>query len=170
MALFSNPPLGDSFEQVYHNHHGWLYGWLWRKLGSREDAAELAQDTFLRLLSSKPADSLQEPRAYLRTVAHGLMVNHWRRLELERAYLDALASRPELEAPSPEQRALVLESLVRIDAMLDQLPPKVRQAFLMSQLDGLTYLQIARQLGVSDRMVKKYMAQAMLQCMILLDQ
>jgi len=160
----------NSFEHVYSSHHGWLFGWLWRKLGSREDAAELAQDTFLRLLSSKPAEGLQEPRAYLRTVAHGLMVNHWRRLELERAYLDALASHPELQEPSPEQRSLVLETLMRIDAMLDQLPPKARQAFLMSQLDGLTYLQIAQELGVSDRMVKKYMAQAMLQCMILLDQ
>lgn len=170
MAYSSNPPLGDSLEQVYSNHHGWLYGWLWRKLGSREDAADLAQDTFLRLLSSKSGDALHEPRAYLRTVAHGLMVNHWRRLEIERAYLGALAARPELEAPSPEERALVLESLMHIDAMLDKLPPKVRQAFLMSQLDGLTYLQIAQVLGVSDRMVKKYMAQAMLQCMLLLEQ
>lgn len=170
MAYSSNPPLGDSLEQVYHSHHGWLYGWLWRKLGSREDAAELAQDTFLRLLSGKPAEALQEPRAYLRTVAHGLVVNHWRRRELERAYLDALAARPELEAPSPEQRALALDTLIRIDAMLDRLPAKARQAFLMSQLDGLTYGQIAAELGVSDRMVKKYMAQAMLQCLLLLDQ
>jgi RNA polymerase sigma-70 factor (ECF subfamily) len=162
--------LGDSLEQVYSSHHGWLHAWLWRKLGSREDAADLAQDTFLRLLSSKPSERLLEPRAYLRTVASGLVVNHWRRLELERAYLDALAARPELVEPSPEQRALVLETLMRIDAMLDRLAPKVRQAFLMSQLDGLTYLQIARQLGVSDRMIKKYMAQAMLQCMLLLDQ
>jgi RNA polymerase sigma-70 factor (ECF subfamily) len=169
VAYSSNPPLGDSLEKVYSSHHNWLYSWLWRKLGSREDAAELAQDTFLRLLSCKPAETLQEPRAYLRTVAHGLMVNHWRRLELERAYLDALAVHPELEEPSPEQRALVLETLIRIDAMLDKLPPKVRQAFLLSQLDGLTYVQIAAELGVSDRMVKKYMAQAMLQCMLLLD-
>lgn len=170
MAYSSNPPLGDSLEQVYSSHHGWLHGWLWRKLGSREDAADLAQDTFLRLLAGKPSGPLQEPRAFLRTVANGLLVNHWRRLELERAYLAALAARPEPEEPSPEERALVLETLLRIDAMLDKLPSRVRQAFLLSQLDGFTYLQIAAELGVSDRMVKKYMAQAMLQCVLLLDQ
>lgn len=168
MAYSGNPPQGDSFEQVYSSHHGWLHSWLWRKLGSREDAADLAQDTFMRLLAGRDQDSLQTPRAYLRTVAHGLLVNHWRRLELERAYLDALAARPQLEAPSPEQRALVLETLVRIDTMLDKLAPKARQAFLMSQLDGMTYLQIAEVIGVSDRMIKKYMAQAMLQCMLLI--
>lgn len=170
MAYSGNPPLGESFEEVYHSHHGWLHGWLWRKLGSREDAADLAQDTFMRLLAGRDNGALQTPRAYLRTVAHGLLVNHWRRLELERAYLDALAARAQAPAPSPEERALVLETLVRIDAMLDHLAPKARQAFLMSQLDGMTYLQIAAVLGVSDRMIKKYMAQAMLQCILLLDQ
>lgn len=169
MAYSSNAPLGDSIEQVYGNHHGWLYGWLWRQLGSREDAAELAQDTFLRLLAARQATVLAEPRAYLRTVAHALVVNHWRRRDLERAYLDALALRPEREEPSPEQRALVLETLVRIDTMLDGLATKVRRAFLMAQLDGMSYLEIGAELGVSDRMVRKYMAQAMLACMCLLD-
>jgi RNA polymerase sigma factor (sigma-70 family) len=163
----ANNPSADAFSHLYSNHHGWLYSWLWRKLGSREDAAELAQDTFVRLLSTKPSEELTEPRAYLTTVAHGLVVNHWRKLTLERAYLAALEARPEILAPSPEERALVLETLYQIDAMLERLAPKARQAFLLAQLDGLTYVQIAAQLGVSDRMVKKYMAQAMLQCMLL---
>ena len=51
--------------------------------------------------------------------------------------------------------------------MLDRLNPKARAAFLLSQLDGLTYAEIAAQLAVSERMVKKYMAQAMLQCLLL---
>lgn len=155
------------FESLYSRHHGWLYGWLWRKLGSRDDAADLAQDTFLRLLNGKSGGLLAEPRAYLSTIANGLLINHWRRLALERAYLAALAARPEMTSPSPEERALVLETLFQIDAMLDKLASKPRQAFLLAQLDGLTYAQIAAQLGVSERMVKKYMAQAMLQCLLL---
>lgn len=165
--MSANSPSADAFSHLYSSHHGWLYSWLWRKLGSREDAAELAQDTFVRLLSAKPSDELAEPRAYLTTVAHGLVVNHWRKLALERAYLSALEARPEMLAPSPEERALVIETLCQIDAMLERLAPKARQAFLLAQLDGLTYAQIAEQLGVSDRMIKKYMAQAMLQCMLL---
>ncbi|MNJ69247.1 putative RNA polymerase sigma factor FecI [compost metagenome] len=53
--------------------------------------------------------------------------------------------------------------------MLDRLPHKARRAFLMSQLQGMTYAAIAAELEVSERMVKKYMAQAMLHCLMLLD-
>lgn len=49
--------------------------------------------------------------------------------------------------------------------MQGRLKPKVREAFLLSQLDGLTYKQIGERLGVGERMVKKYMAQAMLCCL-----
>lgn len=162
-------PAAQLVENLYSHHHGWLYQWLWRKLGCRDGAADLAHDTFLRVLSTKPTESLREPRAYLSTIANGLLVNHWRRLALERAYLAALAvCEPGLEV-SPEERALTLEALLQVDRMLDALAPKAREAFLMSQLDGMTYAAIAVQLQVSERMVKKYMAQAMLQCMLLCD-
>ena len=78
-----------------------------------------------------------------------------------------MAEQPEPIAPSPEARAMALETLCRIDAMLGQLNPKARSAFLLSQLDGLGYREIGEQLGVSERMVKKYMSQAMLQCLLL---
>lgn len=108
-------------------------------------------------------------RAYLHTVAKGLLINHWRRRDVERAYLEALAATPEACAPSPEARLLIIETLVRIDHMLAALPDKVRQAFLLSQLDGLTYAVIAERLGVSERMVKKYMARAMFECLLVAD-
>ena len=90
---------------------------------------------------------------------------HGRRLEIERAYLETLASQPDASIPSPEQRAIVLETLCELDALLDRLNPRAREAFLLARLDGLTYLEIGRRLGVSDRMVMKYMAQAMLHCL-----
>ena len=156
----------DPLHTLYSEHHGWLHGWLRRKLGCREDAADLAQDTFLRLLARPPAElELREPRAFLTTIAHGLMVNHVRRRDLERAYLAALAAQQAATAPSPEERALILDSLLAIDALLDGLPTKARQAFLMSQLEGLKYAEIAERLGVSLSMVKKYMLQAMTHCM-----
>ena len=54
--------------------------------------------------------------------------------------------------------------------MLDQLARPVRRAFVMSQLEGLTYREIAAVLDVSERMVKKFMAQAMLQCLRIRNQ
>ncbi|HEY0294508.1 MAG TPA: sigma-70 family RNA polymerase sigma factor [Bordetella sp.] len=161
-----NSSAGAVVHSLYAAHHSWLFGWLRHKLGCEQQAAELANDTFVRLLASRQAEQLREPRAYLTRVAHGLVVNHWRRLTLERTYLDALAAQPEAVSPSPEQRMLALEALCRLDAMLDSLGAKVREAFLLSQLDGLTYAQIAERLQVSERMVKKYMTQAMLQCLL----
>ncbi|KAG1297937.1 hypothetical protein G6F57_023406 [Rhizopus arrhizus] len=58
-----------------------------------------------------------------------------------------------------------MDALCELDALLNQLNPKARTAFLLAHLEGLTYIEIAEQLQVSERMVKKYMAQAMLQCL-----
>ncbi|WP_439645857.1 sigma factor [Methylobacillus glycogenes] len=42
----------QALHSLYSNHHGWLYGWLKRKLGDAGDAADLAQDTFVRILTA----------------------------------------------------------------------------------------------------------------------
>lgn len=164
---------------LYLDHHGWLQGWLRRRIGDAHQAADLAQDTFVRLLTSsfgrgdaaaaQPAAALREPRAYLATVAKHVLVNHLRRQSLEQAYLQALAVLPEPEALSPERQLMVLQALQEIDAMLDALPPKVRAVFILSQIDGLTYAEIAEALGVGLRSVKRYMAQAMAECILLAD-
>lgn len=155
----------STIESLYCDHHSWLKGWLHRRLGSAEQAADLAQDTFVRLLNSErmPA-TLDEPRAYLTTVARNLMSNHWRREQLERAYLDALAQAPREVEISPEDRAILLETLLELDQLLDGLPPLVRQAFLLSQLDGQTHAQVAEALGISIPTVKRYIVKGLQQC------
>ncbi|OBV40109.1 sigma-70 family RNA polymerase sigma factor [Janthinobacterium psychrotolerans] len=149
---------------LYSDHHGWLQGWLRRKMGNACDAADLAHDTFLRVLARRDTPRLLAPRAYLGAIARGLVADFFRHQDIERAYLDALAALPETHAPSLEARAIVLEALVAIDTMLDGLKPAVRQAFLLSQLDGLTYEQIAQQLGVTKRTVSNYMCTAIGHC------
>lgn len=167
---FSAPSSGDPVHAqaraLYAAHAGWLQGWLRRQLGCSHRAADLAQDTFMRVLGRRHAPALLEPRAYLTAIARGLLTDHWRRQALERAWLDTLASLPEPLAPSPEDTAMALQALRRIDTLLDQLKPRVREAFLLAQLDGLTYRAIGAQLGVGERMVKKYMAEAMLHCLL----
>lgn len=165
----------QAINSLYTIHHGWLQAWLRRKLGDAADAADVAQDTFMRILTApehiaeKQAGwQLQEPRAYLTVVAKRLVANLYRRRALEQAYLDSLALMPELSAPSPEHQFVILETLQQIDMLLDGLPTKVRAAFLMAQLDGMTYAQIAMQLEVSERTVKRYMVEAMARCIMLL--
>lgn len=95
------------------------------------------------------------------------MIDHWRRQDVERAYLDALAYLPEPEVPSPEARLLILEALHRIDAMLASLPIRTRHIFVLAQIDGLTYQQVADQLGTSLITVKRHMRTAFAACLTL---
>lgn len=156
---------------LYSNHHGWLHGWLRRKMGCTEQAADLAQDTFVRILASQntaeKVQAIEEPRSYLATIAQRVMVDYFRRRALERAYLEALEHLPEASAISPETRALILETLHQVDVMLDGLGYKAKQAFLLSQLEGLSYPEIAERLAVSTSSVKKYMARATEHCLLL---
>lgn len=159
----------DPIARIYSSHHGWLLRWLRGKLPCADQAADLAHDTFVRLLAAPHAmPSLREPRAYLTTVAQRLLIDHYRRLSLEQAWCEALAQQPELLMQSPEERLLILDTLQRIDAMLDGLPDVVRSAFLMAHIDELAYADIAQQLGVSERSVKRYMVQAFEQCIVLI--
>ncbi|WP_415205585.1 sigma-70 family RNA polymerase sigma factor [Pseudorhodoferax sp.] len=151
-------------ETLYTDHHGWLKGWLRRRLGDSFDAADIAQDTFMRVLVRRQVPALDEPRAYLSTIARGLVIDHWRRRALEQAWLETLAALPEPEAPSPETRRIFLETLIAIDRMLDTLKPPVRTAFLLAQLDGLTCPEIAQRLGVSLATVERYIAKGLRAC------
>lgn len=159
----ADSPSQQAIQTLYADHHGWLKGWLRSRLGCSEQAADLAHDTYLRVLA-RPVE-MREPRAFLLTVARGLMINCLRRRELESAYLKALAAWPEDEDAGPERHALVVEALLQIDAALRGLPPRARHAFLLSQLEGLKYGEIALRLGVSVSMVKKYMLQAITHCL-----
>lgn len=147
-------------QQLYAGHHAWLLMRLNARLRNLADAQDLASETFLRVVSARDVAQVQEPRAFLTTIAKRLLFTLWRRRELEQAYLDALAQRPEDLAPSPEDRALLLETLEHIANALDGLPLKARQAFLLSQLDGLGYHAIAAELGISHSTVRRHMADA----------
>lgn len=154
-----------SIIRLYSDHHNWLQGWLRRKLGCAHQAADLAQDTFVRVLGQSRALDMSQPRALLTHIAKGLVVDHWRRQDVERAYLEAIAHLPEPQAPSPETRLLILEALYRIEAMLRSMPTKTAEIFLLSQLDGLTYAQIAEGMGLSLITVKRHMRVGFVACM-----
>lgn len=166
---YANPPLplsGDAVHDLYRDHGQWLHSWIRRRLGDSDRAADVTQDTFLRLISSALRQVPREPRSYLATIARRVMIDQLRRRSLEQAYLEFLASQPVLEECSPEQRLLMLETLMQLDAMLDGLGQNARQTFLYVQLDGLTYPQVAEKLGVSVSSVTKYMARATERCLL----
>ena len=154
----------NTVEVLYLDHHSWLTGWLRSKLGCPQSAADLAQDTFMRLLTSRETPTLAEPRAFLTVVAKRVLFNHYRRQDLEHAYLEALADLPQTLVPSEEDKAIILQTLMVLDQMLDGLPSPVKRAFLLAQIDGLSYAEIGAQLGISIATVKRHLNKAALRC------
>jgi RNA polymerase sigma-70 factor (ECF subfamily) len=71
---------------------------------------------------------------------------------------------PEMLAPSEEDKAIILQTLIELDQLLDGLPRLVKRAFLLAQVDGLTYPQIAAELGISVATVKRHLHKAALRC------
>ncbi|MFJ2332533.1 sigma-70 family RNA polymerase sigma factor [Pseudomonas helleri] len=162
-------PDHSALHLLYSEHNGWLKSWLRARLGNASDAADLAQDTFVRLLASRDIEQIREPRTYLSAIARALMIDKFRRRALEQAYCEALALHPEPMDISPEKRLLILETLVAIDSMLDGLGERTRQIFLSVQLEGLSYVATGKRWGVSVTTVKKHVIRAMTHCLLLTE-
>ena len=154
----------------FSDHHRWLLQHVQRQLRNRADAEDTAAEAFCQILAARvDPDSIEQPRAYLSTIARRLIFDRHRRRRLEQAYLERLMLLPEALAPSPEETHLLLEALHAIDRCLAGLPLVVKKACLMSQLDGLSYVEIARRLEVSVITVKKHAVRALTHCLLLIE-
>lgn len=148
-------------QSIFREHYAWLRDQMRRHAGSHHGAEDVASEAFVHLAQHRDLEQVREPRALLTTIAKRVLFETWRRRDLEQAYLETLAHAPQPTYPSPEERALVVEALLAVDAALDALPEKVRRAFLYSQLDAMTYAEIGKALGVSASMVRQYMTRAL---------
>ena len=150
--------------QLFNAHYLWLSARLSRYLNSSSYAEDIAADTFVQLLSTPQALDIREPRALLTTIAQRLIYQLWRRRDVERAFLMTLSSRELEPAPSPETMVQFYQTLDWVERQLEHLPDKVKATFVLSRLNGMTYTQIAAQLGISQRSVSDYMNLAQRRC------
>ncbi len=158
--------------ELVSEHGARLEKYLARKLDSPEDAAEITQEAFLRLHRMAQPEQLDNARAFLFQVATNLAVDQLRKRQLHHRFLSGEKDQMESGEPadsigtaaSPEQIVSARERLAAIYQAVDELPFKVKQAFLLHRRSGLSYSEIAEQLGVSVSSVEKYILQALKQC------
>ena len=156
-----------SVHKVVREHHGSLLVWLRRRLAVPEDANDIAQEAYIRLMKYEGSTEIRSPLSMLYrialNVAHDLgRAGHARRND-EHLNVDDM----ELPSEQPEvERVLDAKASYRraCDA-IEQLPPKCRQVFLLSRVRGMTYPEIARHCGISVKMVEKHISHALLVCM-----
>ena len=144
-----------------------LIRYLAKKVPNNEDANDLAQEAFLRMHKFQQSKNLKNARAFLYKTANNLVVDQIRRAKVHDKYLSSemLPEHSDEDedkfAPSAERTVSAEQELDKIYEIVDEMPVKVRRAFLLHRGKDLSYSEIASEMDVSMSMVEKYIMQAL---------
>ena len=154
-------------ERLFTEHGGALQAFLFRRVHKHPDAAELAQEVYVRMLRVPDMESVRNPEAYLYTVASNLAKEHARHERRDGEVVnvdDPIVQEQLAELPSYAGQLDAQERIKRLREVLHQLSPKCQAAVILQYWHGLSYEEIGQRLGVSTNMVKKYLSQALVHC------
>lgn len=153
-----------------------LLNFLSRSVRDRDTAADLAQESYARVLAAQQAgQSVHDPRALLYRTARNLVIDQHRRADVRAETdeaVDAEAGLDGIAGPRSFEPDAILssrEGLAAIVATIDKLPPRCREAFILYKFDGLSYAEIAGKMGISVRTVEMQLQIAMQACWQCLD-
>jgi len=151
-----------AFELVFYRYKGKLYDFIRRSLPASEDAESMVQEIFVRLWSNReqldPAKSLN---AFIYTMARNEIFGHLRKLLVRRRYLEELSFSLN-ESSETTDRQLEYNELTSVVAQLViSMPEKRREIYVLSRNEGLSYKEIASQLGISENTVDSQIRKAL---------
>jgi RNA polymerase sigma factor (sigma-70 family) len=141
-------------EILPHEHD--LRVWLSRRFMAAVEVEDIVQECYCRLAQLRDVDQIDEPRAYLFTIARRLAVQQRRRASVVRLEtLDhEIETRAWDEAPGPDRIAAARQELGRVRAAVATLSDRARRIFIMRRVEGLSQKEIAAALGVSEAVVE----------------
>ena len=152
---------GDAgaFETLYARHRGALYRFVLRSLKDRALAEELFQEAWTRVIEAREryAPSARF-KTWLYTIAHNLLVDHWRRKGLTLVESDE----EPLSSDNPASQAEAREGLARFLQALESLPPVQREAFLLHEESGMSVAEIATATGTNEEAAKSRLRYALM--------
>lgn len=150
-----------------------LLNFCTRHTRNRDDAADLVQEAYARALAlmqaqSPSTDAVQDVRALLYRTLRNLFIDQHRRRQLRQH--ESLEHLPEAEWPllpahlQPEAVLAFTQYARAIVAAIESLPPRCREAFVLSRFDGWPHQRIAEHMGISRNMVAQHMVRGILVC------
>jgi RNA polymerase sigma factor (sigma-70 family) len=153
-------------ERLFSEHYAALRAFFQRRIRRTPDAADLAQEVYLRMLRVPDIDAIQNVEAYLYTVASNLVREHASASRKQGGVDidDPLVQLQLADLPAFGAQVDAERSVARLREVLRQLPPKCHAAVVLQYWHGLSYEEIALRLGISTHMVKKYLSQALVHC------
>jgi RNA polymerase sigma factor (sigma-70 family) len=155
--------------RLFSEHNESLVQFLATRLRSVQEAKEVAQEAYVRLLSLEDSGAVSFLRAFLFKTAANLAVDRIRSRNRQQQALDAGLCDELREATTPDREAATAQEVEIVRRLVGELPPKCRHAFLLHRVQGVEFSEIAQEMGLSERMVRHYVLRAVLYCRAGLD-
>jgi RNA polymerase sigma factor (sigma-70 family) len=155
----------------YRDHAGDLQRFLARRVGHAQDADDLAQEVFARLLRVRDADLVRNPLSYLLGIATHVVREFRQRKQHERVLYDSDLAEDlcdHSDEAAAQGMAEQIELRQRLDRALQQLPPAHQLVLLLVKRDGLSYTEAASAAGLSVHTIEKYVVEARARLRLLL--
>lgn len=156
-------------ERLFREHNESLIRFLQVRLRSRQEASEVAQEAYVRLLSLDEPSAVSYLRAFLFKTAANLAVDRMRRDHVHTRASELPNFRTFTDSRTPERRVAGEQTLDRLSRLIAAMPPKCRQAFVLHRFHGRDIASIAREMNIAERTVRAYVERALLQCRAALD-
>lgn len=154
-----------TFTNLYQRHFGELRAFILRRVGCRELAAELTNETFIRILDYRSPDPILNQRAFLYRIAGNLAIDHHRTHREQIECIDDLGEneQPATDLHDPARVVCARQTLERLRMAVDALPPQCRRAFLLFKFEGRSHAEIAAEFGVTKNAIEKLLIRALVQ-------
>lgn len=153
--------LTEALSTVFRLQHGPLLRFLSRRAGSREEAEDIIQDAYVRILAVDRTEDIRELERYVWRSALNIATDHGRARQRWNRIAKALSAQEEHVTPSAEVSANARERWTLLIQAVSELPPRDHQAFMLRVAQSLPFEDVGRAMQVSSRMAKIYVARAL---------
>ena len=147
-------------DSSFRNYDRQLHRYLARRLTQRQDAEDLAQEVYLRLLRLDASKQVHKPAAYIFGIASHVVADFMSGARQGHEHLEDRGEDPDHCASPPDDLADRLNLQQQLERALDRLPQTHARVLLAHKHHGLSYEEVAMELGLSIHTVEKYVTQA----------